>query len=568
MIITTTRDVLVYILGSLWLGLFVRAYIPALPTNSTDLIEAGLNQSDKSRLTLQWYPNSAFSQFVSYQLVGADSTGVNMGALVHYSEQNSTNETTTTPWIALVACDTNGTNYSMEDDIFTLARDRGAVAALLYSEWSKACIINSEYADPSSFDQVFDIFATQTIVSAHTIENAFTNVNQTLYSQFNASLLNDSLSSINDSINTGNVSPGYLFATLTAANATVSQSSSDSDSDSTGSSSSGGDTDLAMIVLYVITGAVSVLFCIVIMSGAIRALRHPERYGPRPADPTMGAWAQGQSRAAGLTRAILDTFPVIKFSRTPVTERSEQQGQTKSLDVETGRGSDSVVEMDAMTDSGETHYQAVRAEPSSAVVAEKAILTAIPTAAPILVSDAPRRRSAEDESSTPGAGPSRSSQPPSPIVASRPVLDNNNQTTEAATNYMPEAIGRETCPICILDFEDGDDLRVLPCEGKHVFHQQCVDQWLLELSTSCPICRQDFNALEEMIAGRDESSSSSSPHEETQERSGRGSNMGSRLSRYLRFTRRHGHNRHWGNRDSIIEDPTDPPYPMVRETTL
>jgi Ring finger domain len=54
----------------------------------------------------------------------------------------------------------------------------------------------------------------------------------------------------------------------------------------------------------------------------------------------------------------------------------------------------------------------------------------------------------------------------------------------------PEAIGRETCPICIVDFQEGDDLRVLPCEGKHRFHQECVDQWLLELSSSCPICRE------------------------------------------------------------------------------
>ena len=55
---------------------------------------------------------------------------------------------------------------------------------------------------------------------------------------------------------------------------------------------------------------------------------------------------------------------------------------------------------------------------------------------------------------------------------------------------VPESIGRETCPICIVDFEEGDDLRVLPCEGKHRFHQSCVDPWLLELSGSCPLCRQ------------------------------------------------------------------------------
>jgi Ring finger domain len=62
--------------------------------------------------------------------------------------------------------------------------------------------------------------------------------------------------------------------------------------------------------------------------------------------------------------------------------------------------------------------------------------------------------------------------------------------TSGRNNVVPASIGREICPICIVDFEEGDDIRVLPCEGKHSFHQQCVDPWLLTLSSSCPICRQ------------------------------------------------------------------------------
>jgi len=63
-------------------------------------------------------------------------------------------------------------------------------------------------------------------------------------------------------------------------------------------------------------------------------------------------------------------------------------------------------------------------------------------------------------------------------------------TTSGRVNVVPDSIGREICPICIVDFEEGDDIRLLPCEGKHSFHQQCVDPWLLKLSSSCPICRQ------------------------------------------------------------------------------
>jgi hypothetical protein len=71
-----------------------------------------------------------------------------------------------TPWIALVGCDGNATNASEDVDIFTLARDAGAEAALLYSIYSQECIINPAYADPATFDQVMDIFSTESLTSA------------------------------------------------------------------------------------------------------------------------------------------------------------------------------------------------------------------------------------------------------------------------------------------------------------------------------------------------------------------------------------------------------------------
>lgn len=57
------------------------------------------------------------------------------GVLIHFSEQNATQPPSTVPWIAMINCDTNGTEgtFSMVDDIFTLSRDHGAQAALLFS---------------------------------------------------------------------------------------------------------------------------------------------------------------------------------------------------------------------------------------------------------------------------------------------------------------------------------------------------------------------------------------------------------------------------------------------------
>lgn len=48
----------------------------------------------------------------------------------------------------MINCDTNGTDYSLEDDIFTLTRDQGAQAALLYSLTSQV-----RSACSSSYDQ-------------------------------------------------------------------------------------------------------------------------------------------------------------------------------------------------------------------------------------------------------------------------------------------------------------------------------------------------------------------------------------------------------------------------------
>ncbi|GAX78648.1 hypothetical protein CEUSTIGMA_g6086.t1 [Chlamydomonas eustigma] len=42
------------------------------------------------------------------------------------------------------------------------------------------------------------------------------------------------------------------------------------------------------------------------------------------------------------------------------------------------------------------------------------------------------------------------------------------------------------CTVCLLDYEDGELLRQLPC--KHEFHKDCIDSWMCNHKT-CPICR-------------------------------------------------------------------------------
>uniref|UniRef100_A0A6M2ERE1 RING-type domain-containing protein n=1 Tax=Populus davidiana TaxID=266767 RepID=A0A6M2ERE1_9ROSI len=46
------------------------------------------------------------------------------------------------------------------------------------------------------------------------------------------------------------------------------------------------------------------------------------------------------------------------------------------------------------------------------------------------------------------------------------------------------------CYICLVEYEEGDSMRVLPCH--HEFHRTCVDKWLKEIHRVCPLCRGDI----------------------------------------------------------------------------
>ncbi|KAG8956260.1 hypothetical protein FRC04_004337 [Tulasnella sp. 424] len=487
-----------------------------MPSNDTTLLPT-TDDADSS-LLLRWTDQGNYGEGISRVLENENgSNGIEKGALVHFWENitwSSWNLTTTTPWIAFINCDKNSSDMSEMDDIFSEVRDRGAAAALMYSTTSQTCKLNNEYFDPTEFDKVLDIYTTITRSSARLIESQFQNINKSEYYAFDALRLNNTAQVVLNAINGTGVEPGYLIATVKLANVTDPDTglgpNSNPTSSGTNNQGKGSNTGLAMIILYAITGCVSALFCIVIITGAVRAVRNPERYGPRVGQPGMDGWeGEPQTRAAGLTRAILDTFPIVKFGRGGTTAPAPALDPQASVYTKTQVDSD--IESGSILPKPKGGLEEYEMGSSVRNMNESREMGSVDTA----VGGIARHAS--------GSIGSRRSRP----------------SKEDPTREM---IGTEICPICISEFEEGDDLRVLPCEGKHKFHQNCVDPWLLQISGLCPLCREDFTALENMATGvaPEEAEAAASPPQNLQTPQQSASGV-SRFSKYLRSAQRHHH---------------------------
>ncbi|KAF1947986.1 hypothetical protein EJ02DRAFT_461500 [Clathrospora elynae] len=212
-------------------------------------------------------------------------------------------------------------------------------------------------------------------------------------------------------------------------------------------------TAVAMIILYSITGIITALFLVIIITGAVRAHRHPERYGPRN---VLGR--PRQSRARGLGRAILETIPIVKFG---------EKETDKPADVELGSAPEARdVDGASKDNEGQT---------DQAAAATQSVDATSKTAAGV----------AETSQSTTSA---LAEDHPSGIAPAQPLVGGVAADTHNSSN--DENLG---CSICTEDFEKGQDLRVLPCN--HKFHPECVDPWLLNVSSTCPLCRVDLRPV-------------------------------------------------------------------------
>ncbi|MCJ1251784.1 hypothetical protein MMC30_009022 [Trapelia coarctata] len=214
-------------------------------------------------------------------------------------------------------------------------------------------------------------------------------------------------------------------------------------------------TAVAMIILYSITGIITTLFLIIIITGAVRAHRHPERYGPRN---VIGR--PRQTRARGIARAMLESLPIVKFGEPEIeapkavpNERDIELGQTERSDPRTTTSSEAER---APTAPGEQRADGGNADGDIVTEAAEGIAQSLDRAE--------------------GGG------------------ENDAESGLA-------------CSVCTDDFIKGQDIRVLPCN--HKFHPECIDPWLLNVSGTCPMCRVDLRPVadhaEDLTDGTDSS---------------------------------------------------------------
>lgn len=226
--------------------------------------------------------------------------------------------------------------------------------------------------------------------------------------------------------------------------ATISGNANGTDSQPEGEQRNGNNSAVAMSILYSITGLITLLFLVIIATGAIRAHRYPERYGPRSG---YGGRPR-QSRAKGLARAVLETLPIVKF------------------------GDPSPAKLDPAL---ELESQRSGASPDPQVGTR---LSAIP--------EEPQAPQAQQSDSAPMSGAVL----PHPETMSAQAAANIPDTTSTQDRDGPKMDGRASeehlgCSICTEDFTVGEDVRVLPCD--HKFHPPCIDPWLINISGTCPL---------------------------------------------------------------------------------
>lgn len=440
------------------------------------------------------------------------------------------------PNVAFINCDNS---FDATNKIFNYAI-QSSDCVLLYSLTSSACNLTSDYRQYAS--QTGFVLTTMSTLIANSIVqslNKTSNVTIAITTVVNAS------------------------SSLNAAASKASQSSK-----------------VAMSALYSVAGFIAVIFLFIIISGAVRLHRHPERYGlPAPGEFGNDEHNQHQQqllqqaysqRAKGLARAVLDSIPLVTvrihhksedgdnsnnnnnhnnnnnntiddtcdknnsnksakgkighcvtdnvsqnspgaelhlrtacntiddFKSARVSESDETRSESIELSTfySTTTGQPGLLEENSMESPG-TKYTEKSVDKGVCPVTSKS--SDVSCVRQVSRTSVPNT----ELTTTPNTEPTTSRSHDSPrytyTTLTRPLSLHEDQTA----TYPPDLLAslqpldidddddNAICPICFEGFENGEVLRILPC--KHRFHAKCVDPWLLNSSSHCPMCRVDLS---------------------------------------------------------------------------
>jgi len=70
----------------------------------------------------------------------------------------------------------------------------------------------------------------------------------------------------------------------------------------------------------------------------------------------------------------------------------------------------------------------------------------------------------------------------------------NDQQISKLKRITIEEDNENTCTTCLNRFKEGEDVIVLPCNDKHMYHTNCIVPWL-KMSVHCPLCKADIRTF-------------------------------------------------------------------------
>ena len=123
------------------------------------------------------------------------------------------------------------------------------------------------------------------------------------------------------------------------------------------------------------------------------------------------------------------------------------------------------------------------------------------------------------------------------------------------------------CGIWQVDFEEGDDIKILPCN--HAFNAEAITKWLKEEKAECPICRFSFKSKEvierEEEEEEDEDEDASAPADAHQESDiVRVNNIASRIAEHVHGQAHQQHHHHHHHHHHSVSVPMNQLLRSVR----